>query len=85
MTTYGQSYARHAKVASSTLGITGRTAVAVAGAVRVLKLTLSDALYAYAVTGSGSQPYWCSPRPIWSCSCAASSTERDEPSAPEIG
>jgi hypothetical protein len=52
MTTYGQSCADHSQVASSTLGITGRTVVAVAGAVRVLKLTLSDALYAYAVTGS---------------------------------
>ena len=32
--------------------ITGRTEAAVAGAVRTLKLTVADALYAYGVTGS---------------------------------
>ena len=39
------------QAASSALRITGRTEAAVA-AVRTLKLTVADALYAYGVTGS---------------------------------
>jgi hypothetical protein len=52
MTTYGQCHADRSQAASSALRITGRTEAAVAGAVRALKLTVADALYAYGVTGS---------------------------------
>jgi hypothetical protein len=52
MTTYGQCHTDRSQAASSALRITGRTEAAVAGAVRTLKLTVADALYAYGVTGS---------------------------------
>jgi hypothetical protein len=52
MTTYGRSYADRSQAMSSALRIRRRTEAAVAGAVRTLKLTVADALYAYAVTGS---------------------------------
>jgi hypothetical protein len=54
MTSYEQTYADRSQAASSAsaLRIPGRTEAAVAGAVRTLKLTVANALYAYAVTGS---------------------------------
>jgi hypothetical protein len=52
MTTYRQSYADRSRAPSSALRITGRNEAALAGAVRAIKLTVADALYAYAVTGS---------------------------------
>ena len=52
MTTYRRSYADRSQVASSALRITGRSEAVVTGAARTLKLTVADALYAYAMTGS---------------------------------
>jgi hypothetical protein len=52
MTTYGRSYADRSQAMSSALRIRRRTEAVGAGAVRTLKLTVADALYAYAVTGS---------------------------------
>jgi hypothetical protein len=51
MKTYGRSYADRSQAASSALRIRRRTEAAGASAVRTLKLTVADALYAYAVTG----------------------------------
>jgi hypothetical protein len=52
MTTYGRSYADRSQAVSSALRVRRRAEAAGAGAVRTLKLTVADALYAYAVTGS---------------------------------
>jgi hypothetical protein len=50
MTLYRQSYADRLAAESSALRVRRRTLAA--GAVRTLNLTLAEALYAYAVTGS---------------------------------
>jgi hypothetical protein len=52
MTDYRQSSADHDEALSSTFHSGRRTNSVVAGAVRSLNLTVADALYAYAVTGS---------------------------------
>ena len=52
MITYKQSYAGRHKAPSSAFRSTRRANGVVAGAVRMLNLTVADALYAYAVTGS---------------------------------
>ena len=52
MTPYRQSYAARDEAPSSAFRSRRRTKSAVAGAVRTLNLTVADALYAYAVTGS---------------------------------
>ena len=52
MTLYRQSYADRLEVESSAFRVRRRTKTLAAGAVRTLNLTLADALYAYAVTGS---------------------------------
>jgi hypothetical protein len=52
MTFYRQSYADRHEAESSTLRVRRRTKTLAAGAVRTLKLSLADPLYAYAVTGS---------------------------------
>jgi hypothetical protein len=52
MINYGQSCADRYEVPSSAFGAKRRTESVVARAVRMLNLTIADALYAYAVTGS---------------------------------
>jgi hypothetical protein len=52
MTLYRQSYADRLETGSSAFRVRRRTKTLAAGAVRTLNLTLADALYAYAVTGS---------------------------------
>jgi hypothetical protein len=52
MTTYRRSYADRTLPALSALRVTRRSEAALAGAARALKLTVADALYAYALTGS---------------------------------
>jgi hypothetical protein len=52
MTLYGQSYADRLEAESSAFLVKRSTKTLAAGAVRTLNLTLADALYAYAVTGS---------------------------------
>jgi hypothetical protein len=52
MTDHRQSYADHYKAVLSAFRSRRRTKSVVAGAVRTLNLTVADALYAYAVTGS---------------------------------
>jgi hypothetical protein len=52
MTFYRQSYGDRLEAASSTFRGRRPTKTLAARAVRTLKLTLADALYAYAVTGS---------------------------------
>jgi hypothetical protein len=52
MTLYRQSYADRLEAESSAFRVRRRTKTLAAGAVRTLNLTLADALYAYAVTGS---------------------------------
>jgi hypothetical protein len=52
MTNYGQSYADRYEALSSAFRSRLRTKRVVAGAIRMLNLTVADALYAYAVTGS---------------------------------
>jgi hypothetical protein len=52
MTTYRQSYADRCEAPSSAFRSGRRTKKVVAGAVRMLNLTVADALSAYAVTGS---------------------------------
>jgi hypothetical protein len=52
MTDHRQSYADHYEALSSAFRSRRRTKSVVAGAVRTLNLTVADALYAYAVTGS---------------------------------
>jgi hypothetical protein len=52
MTNYRQSYADRYEEPSSSFGSRRRTESVVARAVRMLNLTIADALYAYAVTGS---------------------------------
>jgi len=49
---YRQSYADRYEAPSSAFGSRRRTEGVVAGAVRMLNLTIADAFYAYAVTGS---------------------------------
>ena len=51
--------------------------------VRTLKLTIIDALYAYALTSSAPRPCWYLPRRIWRFSSAASSTARDDRARPD--
>ena len=52
MTNYRQSYADRYETPSSAVGSRRRRESVVARAVRMLNLTIADALYAYAVTGS---------------------------------
>ncbi len=52
MTPYGQSYADRYEAPSSAFRSRRRAKSVVAGAVRTLNLTVADALYTYAVTGS---------------------------------
>jgi len=52
MTNYRQYYADRYEASSSTFGSRRRTESVVARAVRMLNLTIADALRAYAVTGS---------------------------------
>ena len=52
MTLYRQSYADRLEAESSAFLVGRRAKTLAAGAVRTLNLTLADALYAYAVTGS---------------------------------
>jgi hypothetical protein len=52
MTLYRQCYADHLEIEPSAFRVRLRTKTVAAGAVRTLKLTLADAVYAYAVTGS---------------------------------
>jgi len=52
MTNYTQSCADRYEAPSSAFRSRRRTKSVVAGAVRMLNLTIADALYAYAVTGS---------------------------------
>jgi hypothetical protein len=52
MTDYRQSSADHDEAPSSAFRARRRTNSVAAGAVRSLNLTVADALYAYAVTGS---------------------------------
>ena len=52
MTHYGQSYAERHQARSAAFRSERRTKSVVAGAVRTLNLTVADALYAYALTGS---------------------------------
>ena len=52
MTNYRQSYADRYETPSSAFGSRRRTESVVARAVRMLNLTIADALYAYAATGS---------------------------------
>ena len=52
MTLYRQSYADRLEAETSAFRVRRRTKTLAAGAVRTLNLTLADALYAYAVTGS---------------------------------
>ena len=52
MTNYRQSYADRYETPSSTVGSRRRRESVVARAVRTLNLTIADALYAYAATGS---------------------------------
>jgi hypothetical protein len=52
MTPYRQSYADRYEAPSSAFRSRRRAKSVVAGAVRMLNLTVADALYAYAVTGS---------------------------------
>jgi hypothetical protein len=55
MTLYRQSYAGRLEAESSAFRIRRHTKT-LAGTVRTLNLILADALHAYAVTGSASQP-----------------------------
>ena len=52
MTPYGQFYAGRYEAPSSAFRSRRRANRVVAGAIRMLNLTVADALYAYAVTGS---------------------------------
>jgi hypothetical protein len=52
MTLYRQSYTDCLEAESSAFCVRRRTKTFAAGAVRTLNLTLADALYAYAATGS---------------------------------
>lgn len=52
MTPYRRSYANRYEAPSSAFRSRRRTKSVVAGAVRTLNLTVADALYAYALTGS---------------------------------
>jgi hypothetical protein len=52
MTRYGQSYAERHQARPAAFRSERRTKSVVAGAVRTLNLTVVDALYAYALTGS---------------------------------
>jgi hypothetical protein len=52
MTIHKRSYAGCGRPALSDLRATGRSEAVVTAAVRVLKLTVADALSAYALTGS---------------------------------
>jgi hypothetical protein len=52
MTPYRQSYADRYEAPSSAFRSRRRATSVVAGAVRMLNLTVADALYSYAVTGS---------------------------------
>jgi hypothetical protein len=52
MTLYEQFYSDQSQAASSAVRNRWRTKTLVVGAVRTLNLTITDALYAYAVTGS---------------------------------
>ena len=52
MTPYRQSYAARDEAPSSAFRSRRRTKSVVAGAIRTLNLTVADALYAYAATGS---------------------------------
>ena len=52
MTPYRQSYAARDEAPSSAFRSRRRTKSVVTGAIRTLNLTVADALYAYAVTGS---------------------------------
>jgi hypothetical protein len=52
MTLYRQSYADRLEAEPSAFPVGRRTKTLTAGAVRAFKLTLADAVYAYAVTGS---------------------------------
>jgi hypothetical protein len=52
MTLHRQCYADRIEIEPSAFRVRLRTITVAAGAVRTLKLTLADAVYAYAVTGS---------------------------------
>jgi hypothetical protein len=81
MTPYRQSYADRYEAPPSAFRSRRRANSVVAEAVRTLNLTVADALYAYAVTGSAFATLLVLAAPHLELLCAASSMGKDEPAA----